>query len=151
MNSNPIKWSKYFASPKRLSDPSKVLTFTVAYFMNVSIFSSPINIFKSLLKPSHNIESSVLTSSVFLSYKSAILDLAWRTLLHCKSFSGHASEQERRKSRNGRDTSLTTDFWKKCLCCEQLKQLKQSFLFEWYQGLLYNANNYIFDSEQIMI
>ena len=48
------------------------------------------------------------------------------------------------------DTTLTTDFFylreKKYQSCEQLKQLKQPFLFEWYQGLLYNANNHIFDS-----
>ena len=48
--------------------------------MNISIFSSPINIFKSLLKPRHNIES-VLSSSFFLLRKSAIFspfDLAYR-------------------------------------------------------------------------
>ena len=39
--------------------------------MNISILSSPFNIFKSLLKPSHNIES-VLSSSIFLSSKSVV-------------------------------------------------------------------------------
>ena len=41
--------------------------------MNIYIFSSPINNFKILLKPSHNIES-VLFSSLFLSHKSAIFN-----------------------------------------------------------------------------
>ena len=46
--------------------------------MNVYIFSSSINIFKILLKSSHDIES-VLSFSIFLLHKSAIfnpLDLA---------------------------------------------------------------------------
>ena len=48
--------------------------------MDISIFSFSINIFKSLLKLSHNIES-VLTSSIFLPRKSAIsnpFDLSYR-------------------------------------------------------------------------
>ena len=48
--------------------------------MNISIFSSTINIFKSLLKPSHNIES-VLSSSISLLRKSAMFnsfDFAYR-------------------------------------------------------------------------
>ena len=41
--------------------------------MNFYVSSSAINIFKSLLKPSHNIES-VLSFSIFLTLKSAIVN-----------------------------------------------------------------------------
>ena len=47
-----------------------MLTFNVASSINVSIFSFPINIVKSLF---HNIES-VLSSSIFLSHKPAIFN-----------------------------------------------------------------------------
>ena len=45
----------------------------LALSTNISIFSTPINIFKSLLQPSHNIES-VLTSFIFLLCKSEIFN-----------------------------------------------------------------------------
>ena len=46
----------------------------VASFMNVYIFSSPINTFKSFLKSSHSIKS-FLSSIIFLSHKSTIFNL----------------------------------------------------------------------------
>ena len=46
----------------------KIHTFIVAISMNVYIFSSPINIFKTLSTSSHNIKS-VLSSSIFLWHK----------------------------------------------------------------------------------
>ena len=58
--------------------------------MNIYIFSSPINIFKILLKSSHNIKS-VLSSSIFLSHKPAIFG-PFKT----------------RKSRDGANTTLKT-------------------------------------------
>ena len=58
--------------------------------MNVSIFSSIINNFKSLLKPSDNIESS----STFLSHRPATLNPFDLASVECAQFSGHASKQE---------------------------------------------------------
>ena len=85
----------------------KILTFDEASSMNIYIFSSPINIFQILLKSSHNIES-VLSGSIFLSHKSAIFD-----------------PFKIRKSRDGANTTLTTDFY----TC--LRQKKNPALNNW--------------------
>ena len=70
-------------------------TFNVASSMNVSIFSSPMNISKSLWKPSHSSEF-VLSSSIFVKRKSAnhIQSIRPRFNIDCEQFSGHDSEQE---------------------------------------------------------
>ena len=70
--------------------------------MNVYIFSPPINIFKILLKSSHNIEY-VLSSSIFLSDKSAIFNPFDLTCFQDMFL-------KRKMSRDSANTMLTTNF-----------------------------------------
>ena len=76
--------------------------------MDVSVFSFPINTFKSFSKPSHNVKF-VLSSSIFVPHKSAIFnqfDLAykqWTVFRICF---------KTEKLRDDVDTALTTDFSK---------------------------------------
>ena len=103
-------------------------TFNVASSMNVFKFSSPMNISKSLWKPSHSIEF-VLSSSIFVKRKSAnhIQSIRPHFNIDCEQFSGHDSKQESHVT--GRHNANNRFFLreKKCLCFEQLKQ---PFFFE---------------------
>ena len=93
--------------------------------MNVHIFSYPINNFKILLKLV--ITSNLFcSSSIFLSHKSQVSHIQ---SIRSRPLSGHASKDcfKTRKSRDGVNTTLTTNFFtwlreKKYLCSEQLKQ-----------------------------
>ena len=69
----------------------KIPTLIVASSMNVSIFLTSINLFRSLLKPSHNIES-VLSSLIFFSTSQQFIQS--RLGIQCHPFSGHASRHE---------------------------------------------------------
>ena len=62
--------------------------------MIVYIFSSPINIFKILLRSSRNIKS-VLSSLIFLPHKWAIFNpFDFAHFKECEQFSGNVSKQE---------------------------------------------------------
>ena len=116
--------------------------FRRSIFHEVYIFSSHINLFKILLKVSHNIES-VLAFLIFLLLKSTIFSPLDHLAARFQDFF------RTRKSRDGANTTLTTDFFtypreKKNLCSELTAET--TIFIRIMAKFSHNANNYIFDS-----
>ena len=93
--------------------------------MNVYIFLYPISNFNVLLKSSHNIESVLF----FFNFSVTQVTSQPYSSIRSRPLSGHASKHrfKARKSREGANTTMTTNFFyltkrKKYLGCEQLKQ-----------------------------